>query len=96
MLILTVRTTLSTASQFTSEHKTALRLASTWTIHQAAAVVDAAYHVAGSSAVFQSGKFERRFRDMHAIAQQLQGRDAHYETVGQSIFGGDATAPGSN
>jgi alkylation response protein AidB-like acyl-CoA dehydrogenase len=76
-----------TAGQFTNDHRTALRLASTWTIHQAAAVVDAAYHMAGSTAVFQSGKFERRFRDMHAIAQQLQGRDTHYETVGQSILG---------
>src|SRR5262249_30800419 len=57
-----------TAGQFTNDHKNALRLASTWTIHQSAAVVDAAYHLAGSSAVFQAGQFERRFRDMHAIA----------------------------
>jgi len=85
-----------TTSQFTDKHRTALRLASTWTIHQAAAVVDVAYHLAGSTAVFQSGQFERRFRDMHAIAQQLQGRDTHYETVGQSILGMDANAPGSN
>jgi alkylation response protein AidB-like acyl-CoA dehydrogenase len=85
-----------TAGQFTDAHRTALRLASTWTIHQSAAVVDATYHLAGSTAVFQSGKFERRFRDMHAIAQQLQGRDTHYETVGQSILGVDANARGSN
>lgn len=85
-----------TAGQFTNDNRIALRLASTWTIHQAAAVVDVAYHLAGSTAVFQSGKFERRFRDMHAIAQQLQGRDTHYETVGQSILGVDANTPGSN
>jgi alkylation response protein AidB-like acyl-CoA dehydrogenase len=85
-----------TTGQFTGDHRTALRLASTWTIHQSAAVVDTAYHLAGSTAVFQSGQFERRFRDMHAIAQQLQGRDTHYETVGQSILGVDANAPGSN
>ncbi len=85
-----------TTGHFTGDHKTALRLASTWTIHQAATVVDSAYHLAGSTAVFQSGKFERRFRDMHAIAQQLQGRDVHYETVGQSILGVDTNAPGSN
>jgi alkylation response protein AidB-like acyl-CoA dehydrogenase len=84
------------AGQFNGNHRTALRLASTWTIHQSAAVVDAAYHLAGSTAVFQSGQFERRFRDMHAIAQQLQGRDTHYETVGQSILGVDANAPGNN
>jgi hypothetical protein len=65
----------------------ALRLASTWTIHQAAAVVDAAYHMAGATAVFSANKFERRFRDMHAIAQQIQARDTHYEDVGKAILG---------
>jgi indole-3-acetate monooxygenase len=76
---------------FTDAHSMALRLASTWTIHQAASVVDAAYHMSGSTAVFRAGKFERRFRDMHAIAQQLQARDVHYETVGRTILDkGDA------
>src|SRR6201996_2599794 len=64
---------------YTEEHRVAMRLASTWTIHQAAAVVDAAYHMAGATAVFAANPFERRFRDMHAIAQQIQGRDTHYE-----------------
>jgi alkylation response protein AidB-like acyl-CoA dehydrogenase len=71
---------------FTDAHSMALRLASTWTIHQAASVVDAAYHMSGSTAVFRAGKFERRFRDMHAIAQQLQARDIHYETIGRMIL----------
>jgi alkylation response protein AidB-like acyl-CoA dehydrogenase len=84
------------AAEFTGAHRTAMRLASTWTIHQAIAVADAAYHMAGSTAVFHAGQFERRFRDIHAIAQQLQARDVHYETVGQEILGGGAGAPGSN
>ena len=70
----------------TEEHRVALRLASTWTIHRAAAVVDAAYHMAGATAVFSANKFERRFRDMHAIAQQIQARDTHYEDVGKTIL----------
>ena len=37
--------------------------------------------------VFQSNAFERRFLDMHAVTQQLQGRLAHFETVGQHILG---------
>ena len=37
-------------------------------------------------AVFSENAFERRFRDMHAIAQQLQARDTHYETVGLAIL----------
>ncbi len=68
------------------EHRVAIRLASTWTIHQAAAVVDTAYHMAGATAVFRRNPFERRFRDMHAIAQQIQARDTHYEDVGKAII----------
>jgi alkylation response protein AidB-like acyl-CoA dehydrogenase len=71
---------------FSEPHRSAVRLASTWTIHQSAAVVDAAYHMAGATAVFRSNPFERRFRDMHAIAQQLQARDTHYEDVGKVIL----------
>jgi alkylation response protein AidB-like acyl-CoA dehydrogenase len=73
--------------KLSEEHRTAIRLASTWTIHQAAAVVDAAYHMAGATAVFKSNKFERRFRDMHAIKQQIQARDTHYEDVGKALLG---------
>ncbi|MEA2886570.1 MAG: hypothetical protein QOD11_930, partial [Bradyrhizobium sp.] len=32
----------------------------------------------------------RRFRDMHAIAQQIQARDTHYEDVGKAILSGGA------
>jgi alkylation response protein AidB-like acyl-CoA dehydrogenase len=75
------------------QHRMALRLASTWTIHQAASVVDAAYHMAGATAVFRANKFERRFRDMHAIAQQVQARNAHYEDVGKAILGNSSEPP---
>jgi indole-3-acetate monooxygenase len=78
--------------KYTEAHRAALRLASTWTIHQAASVVDAAYHMAGATAVFAANKFERRFRDMHAIAQQIQARDTHYEDVGRAILATDPTA----
>ena len=74
--------------------RVALRLAATWTIHQSAAVVDAAYHMAGATAVFTANKFERRFRDMHAIAQQIQARDTHYEDVGRAILTASPVARG--
>lgn len=70
----------------TEAHRIALRIAATWTIHQSASVVDAAYHMAGATAVFSANKFERRFRDMHAIAQQIQARDTHYEDAGKAIL----------
>ena len=74
----------------TEAHRIALRIATTWTIHQSAAVVDTAYHMAGATAVFNANRFERRFRDMHAIAQQIQGRDAHYEDAGKAILSGQS------
>ena len=84
---------LTRVGHLSEDHRIALRLASTWTIHQAAAVVDAAYHMAGATAVFRANKFERRFRDMHAIAQQVQARDAHYEDVGKAILAADPGTP---
>jgi alkylation response protein AidB-like acyl-CoA dehydrogenase len=84
---------LTQTGRLAENQRVALRLASTWTIHQAAAVVDAAYHMAGATAVFSANKFERRFRDMHAIAQQVQARDTHYEDVGKAILGNSSEPP---
>lgn len=64
-----------------------IRLASTHAIHAAREAGDFAYEAAGATAVFAANAFERRFRDLHAIAQQLQGRAAHFETVGQHLLG---------
>ena len=72
---------------FTETHRSALRLASTWTIHQSTEVVDTAYHMAGATAVFSANPFERRFRDMHTLSQQIQARGAHFESVGQILLG---------
>ncbi|MGB8399197.1 acyl-CoA dehydrogenase family protein [Bradyrhizobium sp.] len=77
----------------TEAHRVALRLAATWTIHQSASVVDAAYHMAGATAVFAANPFERRFRDMHAIAQQIQARDTHYEDAGKAILSAKLNVP---
>ena len=77
----------------TEAHRIALRLASTWTIHQATSVVDTAYHMAGATAVFSANPFERRFRDMHAINQQIQARDTHYEDAGKAILAQNLYTP---
>jgi hypothetical protein len=31
--------------------------------------------------------FERRFRDIHTLSQQIQSRDAHFEAVGRVLLG---------
>jgi len=71
----------------TLEQRMQIRLASTFCLHQGKEVADSVYHAAGSGAIMESGVFERRFRDIHAVTQQLQGRYAHYETVGQFLLG---------
>jgi hypothetical protein len=43
--------------------------------------------------VFAKNPFERRFRDMHAIAQQIQARDTQYEDAGKAILAGNLGAP---
>jgi len=73
----------------TVDQRMTIRLASTYAIHQAREAVDFAYHAAGATAIFESNPFERRFRDIHTVSQQLQGRQAHFETVGNYLLGGD-------
>jgi alkylation response protein AidB-like acyl-CoA dehydrogenase len=73
--------------ELTVEQRMLIRLAATFAIHQAQEVVDTVYHAGGATAVFQSGAFERRFRDIHTVTQQLQGRQLHFETVGQFLLG---------
>jgi alkylation response protein AidB-like acyl-CoA dehydrogenase len=71
----------------TLDQRMEIRLASTFAIHQSLQVVDTAYHAAGSTAIFEKNPFERRFRDIHTVSQQLQGRQEHFETVGQYSLG---------
>jgi alkylation response protein AidB-like acyl-CoA dehydrogenase len=71
----------------TVDQQVAVRLAATHATHEAAAVVDTAYSLAGSNAIFEDRPFERRFRDVHAVTQQLQARKAHYEHVGRYLLG---------
>ena len=74
------------SKRLTLEHNTTIRLASTWAIHQAREVVDTVYHAAGATAIFEGNPFERRFRDIHTVIQQYQGRQAHFESVGQALL----------
>jgi len=78
---------------YTEAHRIAMRIAATWTIHQAASVVDIAYHMSGATAVFAANPFERRFRDIHAIAQQIQARDIHYEDAGKALLAANLQVP---
>ena len=76
------------AGEVPTEHRMRIRQASTYAIHQAKEVVDVAYHEAGSTAIFDTNPFERRFRDVNTVTQQVQGRRSHFETIGLHILGG--------
>ena len=71
----------------TLEQRALIRLASTWAIQNARDVVNTLYHAAGSVVIFEENPFERRLRDIHTVAQQAQGRQLHFETVGQLMHG---------
>lgn len=64
-----------------------LRLATTYAINQATDVCEQVYRLAGATAIFESSAFERRFRDAHAVSQQVQGRFTNFETVGRFMLG---------
>ena len=79
------------SGELSLDQRVHIRLASSQAIREARHVADVAYHAAGSTAIFEGQPFERRFRDMHALAQQMQGRDDHFETVGRYLLLGDTT-----
>jgi alkylation response protein AidB-like acyl-CoA dehydrogenase len=64
-----------------------LRADTTFATSEAVAVADLLYHEAGATAIFSGQPFERRFRDIHAVAQQVQGRRANFELVGKRMLG---------
>ena len=70
-----------------TEERINLRLAATHSIRMAAQVVDLAYNLCGSDAIFETNPIQRQFQDIHVITQHAQGRLTHYETAGQYFLG---------
>jgi alkylation response protein AidB-like acyl-CoA dehydrogenase len=66
-----------------------VRLGCAHAISTAVEVADYVFKAAGTSAIFPGTPFERRFRDIHTLSQQIQSRDAHFEAVGRVMFNGD-------
>jgi alkylation response protein AidB-like acyl-CoA dehydrogenase len=75
------------SDELTISQRIDIRMAATFAIHEAKAVADAAWEVASASAIFVSSPFERRFRDIHTITQQVQGRKSHLQEVGAYLLG---------
>jgi indole-3-acetate monooxygenase len=82
-------TDLQAGKTITVEQRITIRGAATNAIHKAREAVDTVYNAAGATAIFENQPLERRFRDIHTVTQQLQGRLSHFETVGAWMMGAD-------
>jgi len=71
----------------TLDERMNIRLAATFAIREAKEIGDFCWREAGATAIFAAQGFERRFRDLNTVTQQVQGRMTHLETVGQHLLG---------
>jgi alkylation response protein AidB-like acyl-CoA dehydrogenase len=69
------------------EARVRMRMAAAHAAYLARQVVDTAYHGAGATAIFAGNPFERRFRDMHTVSQQVQAHFSVFEVIGQHFLG---------
>jgi alkylation response protein AidB-like acyl-CoA dehydrogenase len=75
------------SGELTADQRIAIRMAATFAIHEAGAVADVAWQIAGANAIFASGPFERRLRDIRTVMQQAQGRKSHLQDAGAYLLG---------
>jgi alkylation response protein AidB-like acyl-CoA dehydrogenase len=77
----------STLGEISFPLRVKIRTACTHQINEARDAVDMIYLEAGATAIFRNNAFERRFRDMHTVSQQVQGSIARMQTIGQYYLG---------
>ena len=69
------------------QQRASLRLAGTHIIREAVAVMEHAYALAASTAIYQTSELHRPYHDLKVIAQHVQGRLQHYQFVGRYLVG---------
>ena len=72
-----------------AQQRARVRLACSHSIKSSLEIADRVHKAAGTSAIFPGTPFERRFRDIHTLSQQIQSREAHFQEVGRVMFNGD-------
>lgn len=80
-------TSVEAAGELTIEDRMRIRLCTTHAIHEAKWVANTVYDSAGATAIFANAPYERRFRDIHTVTQQMQGRKDHFQNVGAFLLG---------
>ena len=78
--------------EFTLEDTARMRAAAVWVTTHAAAVVDAAYRAGGGSSVYTQLPLQRRWRDVHAVAQHFLVKPDTFTTAGAALAGQEVTA----
>ena len=66
-----------------------MRLCCTHAVQSGIEAANWVHHAAGVSAIFPESAFERRFRDMHTLSQQIQARASHWAAIGHVLLGGE-------
>lgn len=85
--------TACSGEEFPLEQRARLRVSITWAMNQASEVADFAYQASGTTGIFETNSFERRFRDMHTVSQQGQAHRSNFEAAGQVLLGLQPTSP---
>jgi len=78
-----------TQSRLGKDIKANLRLAATNNAWSAAEAVDLLYHAAGASAIYESSRLQRCFRDVHVATQHIMVAQPTFEMVGKVLLGID-------
>jgi alkylation response protein AidB-like acyl-CoA dehydrogenase len=71
------------------EKRTGIRLACTYAGEACAEAVDLVHKTAGGSAILESGRIDRCFRDIHAATQHIGLTTNNYELAGRALLGLD-------
>jgi indole-3-acetate monooxygenase len=74
-------------------NRASIRLACTYAGEACAQAVDIVYNVAAGSALYESGRIERCFRDIHAATQHIGLTANNYELAGRVLLGLDPGTP---
>jgi alkylation response protein AidB-like acyl-CoA dehydrogenase len=82
-----VRASAAGSGEVTLAERVRIRQAASYASREGREVGTLLYHGVGAEAIFTSGPWERRLRDLHSVSQQVQGRDDHFEAVGRFLLG---------
>ena len=70
-----------------------VRLACAYAAQASAQAVDLMYNAAGGTAIFETGRLERCFRDVHVSTQHIATSSSNYEVGGRVLLGLDPGTP---